>query len=174
MNDLISRNALIMHLNDWALSVSDNDKEYEDVQAFIKCVAEWPSAQSKQKRLTDDDIETIRIHLNAIKEELCNQHRWHEAKEYEGIIDRLMKLPSANQWIKCSDRLPQKSGLYLIVSKHITKWVVYLAYYSESKMLFARPDDVISTSRGVYLHHGVEPSLIEAWMPLPQYEDTDD
>ena len=41
---LIDADALIMHLNDWALSVSGNDTEYEDVQAFIKCVAEWPSA----------------------------------------------------------------------------------------------------------------------------------
>lgn len=27
-------------------------------------------------RLNDDDVETIRGHLNAIKEDLCNQHRW--------------------------------------------------------------------------------------------------
>ena len=45
---LIDADALIMHLNDWALSVSGNDTEYEDVQAFIKCVAEWPSAQTEQ------------------------------------------------------------------------------------------------------------------------------
>ena len=47
------------------------------------------------ERLTDDDFETIRIHLNAYKEKLCNQHRWEEANEYQRIIDRFMAFASA-------------------------------------------------------------------------------
>ena len=39
--------------------------------------------------LTADDIETIRIHLSAFKETLCNQGRWTEAEEYERLIQRL-------------------------------------------------------------------------------------
>ena len=39
-------------------------------------------------QLTDDDKETIRIHLNAFKESLCNQGRWYE--EYEELIYRLL------------------------------------------------------------------------------------
>lgn len=42
------------------------------------------------ERLTDDDFETIRIHLQAHMEDLCNQHRWKEAEEYQRIIDRFM------------------------------------------------------------------------------------
>jgi len=45
--------------------------------------------------LTDDDFETIRIHLNAYKEKLCNQRRWKEAEEYQRIIDRFMSFASA-------------------------------------------------------------------------------
>ena len=52
-----------------------------------------PSTQPE--RLTDDDFETIRIHLNAIKEKLCNQRRWEEANEYQRIIDRFMAFASA-------------------------------------------------------------------------------
>lgn len=52
-----------------------------------------PSAEPK--RLTDDDFETIRIHLNAYKENLCNQQRWKEAEEYQRIIDRFMAFVSA-------------------------------------------------------------------------------
>ena len=44
--------------------------------------------------LTNDDKETIRIHLSAIKEGLCNQRRWNEAKEYEELISRLLSTPS--------------------------------------------------------------------------------
>ncbi|MBR2556284.1 MAG: hypothetical protein IKE94_15665 [Aeriscardovia sp.] len=49
----------------------------------------------EQERLTDDDFETIRIHLNACKEKLCNQRRWKEADEYQRIIDRFMAFASA-------------------------------------------------------------------------------
>ena len=52
-----------------------------------------PSAQPE--RLTNDDFETIRIHLNAYKKKLCNQHRWKEAEEYQRIIDRFMAFASA-------------------------------------------------------------------------------
>lgn len=52
-----------------------------------------PSAQPE--RLTDDDFETIRIHLNACKEKLCNQRRWKEAEEYQRIIDRFIAFASA-------------------------------------------------------------------------------
>ena len=45
---------------------------------------------SQQIALTADDIETIRIHLSAFKEELCNQGRWTEAAEYERLIQRLI------------------------------------------------------------------------------------
>lgn len=52
---------------------------------------------AQPERLTDDDFETIRIHLNAYKEKLCNQHRWKEAEEYRCIIDRFMAFASAQQ-----------------------------------------------------------------------------
>ena len=50
---------------------------------------------SPETSMTDDDFETIRIHLNAYKERLCNQRRWKEAEEYQRIIDRFMAFASA-------------------------------------------------------------------------------
>lgn len=44
---------------------------------------------SQPTALTAEDIETIRIHLSAFKEKLCNQGRWTEAAEYEKLIQRL-------------------------------------------------------------------------------------
>ncbi len=106
MSDLINRNALILYLNDWALSVSGNDKEYEDVQAFIKCVEEWPLV---------------------------------------------------NQWIKCSDRLPDKKGYYLVTRKNPKGHVTRTRF---------NPEQV---ERGVYNSPwGNGDCDILAWMPLPQ------
>ena len=104
--DLISRQAAI----DAILAVTGNSSVrelYEHVQehglsdmwsggvnAAIDIIIAVPSAQPE--RLTDDDFETIRIHLNAYKEKLCNQQRWKEAEEYQRIIDRFMTFASAH------------------------------------------------------------------------------
>jgi hypothetical protein len=82
MDDLISRQALC----EYALNQKDKSVSPNDIMRF-------PSAQPE--RLTDDDFETIRIHLNAYKEKLCNQQRWEEAEEYQRIIDRFMAFASA-------------------------------------------------------------------------------
>lgn len=92
----------------------------EDGLKFYKCVqAPWWSVsdniisrlQSAQpERLTDDDFETIRIHLSAHKERLCNQRRWKEAEEYQRIIDRFMSFASAQpEIIRCKEC---KEGTY--------------------------------------------------------------
>ena len=58
-------------------------------------------------QLTDEDKETIRIHLSAFKERLCNQHRWNEAEEYEELISRLLSTssvqPRKGKWIEHDD-----------------------------------------------------------------------
>ena len=88
-----------LDVGDWILhrifvqNMSDIDR---------KVIQDLPSAEPE--RLTDDDFETIRIHLNAYKEKLCNQRRWKEADEYQRIIDRFMAFASAEaipvSWIE--------------------------------------------------------------------------
>ena len=81
MDDLISKQAAIE-----AATYGNPQTAWQRIEAL-------PSAQPE--RLTDDDFETIRIHLNAYKEKLCNQQRWKEAEEYQRIIDRFMTFASA-------------------------------------------------------------------------------
>lgn len=50
-------------------------------------------------KLSDDDIETIRIHLSAIKGELCNQGRYGEATYYEKLIEKFL----SSNVIRCKD-----------------------------------------------------------------------
>ena len=72
-----------------------------------------PSAELE--RLTDDDFETIRIHLNAQKEKLCNQRRWEEAEEYQRILDRFIAFASVEpEIIYCKDcrKHNQEDGYY--------------------------------------------------------------
>ena len=96
MSDLISRQTVLRCIKesrdniDWGQS-EDGDAFLHYTGALYRTVASeecLPSAEPE--RLTDDDFETIRIHLNAQKEKLCNQQRWKEAEEYQRIIDRFM------------------------------------------------------------------------------------
>ena len=68
------------------------NKAIAKIKELSNC-SEFPKS-SEPERLTDDDFETIRIHLNAYKEKLCNQRRWEEAEEYQRIIDRFMAFAS--------------------------------------------------------------------------------
>ena len=93
MSDLIERQVAIDAADraDYTgLSVEDVKKVTDEV---VKELKRLPSTQPE--RLTDDDFETIRIHLNSYKEKLCNQKRWEEAEEYQRIIDRFMAFASA-------------------------------------------------------------------------------
>lgn len=91
MKDPIERqdaiDALKNQMSDW------NDLYNIPVRRSIVILKQLPSAQPE--RLTDDDFETIRIHLNAYKEKLCNLRRWKEAEKYQRIIDRFMTFASA-------------------------------------------------------------------------------
>ena len=95
---------------------------------FANAIKELPSVEPE--RLTDDDFETIRIHLNAQKEKLCNQQRWKEAEEYQRIIDRFMAFASAQlerkkgEWIPCCERMPEETNRYLVTNNRIGAWLV--------------------------------------------------
>lgn len=89
-----------------------------DRQAAIKALAieyvkQLPSAQPDLQQtcdllhqqtdcLSEDDIETIRIHLSAFCENLCNQGRWNEAKEYERLIERFLLACAQPEIIRCN------------------------------------------------------------------------
>ena len=93
--DTIDRQAAIdAILREYNADDSDFPTDYQQGLSTAKMIIEQvPSAQPE--RLTDDDWETIRIHLNAYKEKLCNLHRWEEAEEYQRIINRFMSFASA-------------------------------------------------------------------------------
>ena len=97
MGDLISRQAVIKICNSaiglWEEQLGSGQLGFGALVVVRDNIADLPSAEPEW--LTDDDFETIRIHLNAQKEKLCNQQRWEEAEEYQCIIDRFMAFASA-------------------------------------------------------------------------------
>lgn len=73
-------------------------------------------------------------------------------------ISGLMSLPSAQQWIPCSERLPEQDGEYL-VTVYCTKnaiWVDNFEYFKTS-------DGWVASSDAIDWN-----GYVTAWMPLPQ------
>ena len=120
VQDCISRQAAIDALQK---EINKGIPPFDDVMGSIRCgvrlarniIEDLPSAQPE--RLADDDFETIRIHLNAYKEKLCNQRRWKEAEEYQRIIDRFMSFASAqpelaqNLHNACTDLISRQAAI---------------------------------------------------------------
>lgn len=113
--DVIYRQDAIMHF----VKASEN---YECGMFSLAEVTHelWGIASAQTERLTDDDFETIRIHLNSYKEKLCNQQRWKEAEEYQRIIDRFMAFASTQperkkgKWITKENRGFIFRSIYLV------------------------------------------------------------
>lgn len=115
-DDTISRRVAINALESIGSIDTEADKEYarsvfealpstqsgsaeKDIRAMCGECDAWNIYKNylsaQPEHLTDDDFETIKIHLDAYKEKLCNQGRWKEAKEYQRIYDRFMAFASA-------------------------------------------------------------------------------
>jgi len=94
MDDLISRQAAIQTALEFIVEYLGGAFDEDFQKELMERMSAIPPAQPE--RLTDDDFETIRIHLNAYKGKLCNQQRWKEAEEYQRIIDRFMAFASAH------------------------------------------------------------------------------
>ena len=69
----------------------------------------------------------------------------------EQIVDIINDLPSAQQWIPCSERMPDKTGAYLVTEKTGSEIEIKLINFSS---------DLIR-----WVNFGDE---VLAWMPLPE------
>lgn len=72
----------------------------------------------------------------------------------DAILNRLKGLPSAQQWIPCSERLPEEKGRYLITTKRFGDFVV-------DWNIFMIGTKIIQEG---WLYSGD----VIAWMPLPE------
>lgn len=71
----------------------------------------------------------------------------------ERLRDVTDRMPSAQQWIPCSEKLPEKSGLYLVTTPFDRLEPVHSRYFNE---------------RGEYSFWSGHPmNEVVAWMPLP-------
>lgn len=156
---LISLNAAIDALNKKWRTCIIGEALIRDAGDTLKAL---PPAQ--QTTLTADDIETIRIHLSAFKEKLCNQGRWTEAAEYERLIQRLTgkgdRTMADERWIPVTERLPEnEQDVFVTVEVRLSGRKpfrrVVKAFYTDGK------------------HTDADSAYSWDEFPDPQYDDDD-
>ena len=72
------------------------------------------------------------------------------------------------KWIKCSERLPEKSGYYMVADPYEvfteTRWYFAVVHYSASHRQWNNYDDrERNTGNAVY--------EAKYWMPIPEVEE---
>jgi len=85
--DILRERLQDLAYDDWNQGII---KSFADAcNEIIEIVEEQPTVKVVSSQLTNEEIETIRIHINAFKEKLCNQLRYKEAEDYQQIVDKL-------------------------------------------------------------------------------------
>jgi len=146
MSDLISRADALVALK-W-MPVEDTDAE--TVQKCIEAVSNLPSAQPEQP----SEIQDILNYLDTVLHPIISPEHWNI---YSELHDMISTLPSAQQWIPCSERLPKYDETVLV-------W-----YYGETRIGYLT--DI--SENNVWILHGSFPfkhdeKKVVAWMELPE------
>ena len=119
------------------------------INAIIDMIRTLPPAETPKRtgksaqNVPNDDLIFRKAAIDAV------DATWWNAR---GIRKTIQELPSAQQWIPCSERLPEESGDYLItVAHHSGELLVEVDQFdNENGSWWHYMDDVI------------------AWMPLPE------
>ena len=113
--------------------------------------------------MNQNDLISRQAAIEAIEERLRQSDEVYQLTETDKIMNHAFEiaascvynLPSAQQWIPCNEKLPDKYGRYLTTNSMIGKWIVdWNIWTNEPKPSWL-------------YNHGVI-----AWMPLPEpYEE---
>jgi hypothetical protein len=76
---------------------------------------------------------------------------------YEDMVHAIKHLPSAQQWIPCSEKLPEKSGLYLVTTPFDRLMPVHSRYFNKRGE---------QSEQSFWSGHPM--NEVVAWMPLPE------
>lgn len=113
-----------------------------------------PIKEEKSKDCTYKDTIKRQDAIDVL-EEWCRANGYSNTvliSELNRSIGDLIRLPSAQQWIPCSKRLPKKSGQYY-VSGGGKVWICEFL--------------IIPNFTGGWCNNAVDP-VVKAWMPLPE------
>ena len=142
MDDLISRQAAIDALCKRCDLVADEDEPCTEKCNDIKILEMLPSAQLELSM----EIQEILNYLDTTLHPIVSPDNWNV---YAELHDMVSMLPSAQQWIPCSERLPDNDESVLISNSHgVTK-----AWWNGR----------FWTSIAVKKY-----KTVTAWMPLPE------
>ena len=104
-------------------------------------------------------------------DEIKALYEWHDTVTEDRVVDHLKRLPSAQQWIPCSERLPEKDGDYLAFAKWDIDedFSVQIIPFDSCLEKFGVWREYINPfSLGFEGSELIEAEEVKAWMPLPE------
>lgn len=100
--------------------------------------------------------------ISRISDLLMLELKGERLPTWEEVYSAIMELPSAQQWIPVSERLPEKDGDYLVTLKNGA--VKILGYATEQTIRY--PKGFYYLKGGFSWRQTQNPVI--AWMPLPE------
>lgn len=88
---------------------------------------------------------------------------WYETPKNQDAVDVIRNVSSAQQWISCSERLPEKDGHYIVYAPTYSGGSSSSKEYHDGVMFSAFKKGKWSIEHGYHKR----PNCVVAWMPLP-------
>ena len=83
----------------------------------------------------------------------------------QSVIEEIQSQPPADKWIPCSERLPEKNGIYIIDDcRHGNHWI-HTAGFIKAREVWCENHGVCYDD---YYGRYDDQEKIIAWMPLPE------
>lgn len=143
MTDYIKREETQKEIVEWASIEKNLIEEIKNRRDF------WLSKASKYDEIKDE-----------MNTDICDG----KAVELEIVMKMIQEQPKADEWIPCSERLPEEDGIYIVDDRVFNSPWIHTAGFMVSSKAWCE-------NHGVYYddkYGRYEDGRVIAWQPLPE------
>jgi len=118
----------------------------------------------------EDAHDMVRSLTRYVNKEIRDMHGVNEMVDYDDVQSGLDKIPAASAWISVKDRLPEQSGLKVLVSAQTKngKCNVFTAFLGYGAGKWYTPDHTMMECPYKGQNEVSNRWTISHWMPLPE------
>lgn len=156
---LIDADALVERIGEWMPHDKCGEEDIKDViygEACVDLIDVINEAPTVEQNAIDEWKNDFKEYINALD---------MPKDDYKGIIEYIDELPFAQaeqQWIPCSERLPNCNGCYLVWRPHFFEGEIGMP-----SICYFDGQNTWHDAYGVDFERVLSSDDVTAWMPLP-------